>query len=60
MAEKIMLVHSGKRRGEKKKLRDEIEVQKLYIENLECENEALLAALASAGIEWKGVPDIDE
>lgn len=55
-----MLVHSGKRRGEKKKLRDEIEVQKLYIENLERENEALLAALASAGIEWKGVPDIDE
>ena len=60
MAEKIMMVHSGKRRGEKKKLRDEIEVQKLYIENLERENEALVAALSSAGIEWKGVPDIDE
>lgn len=60
MAEKIMLVHSGKQRGEKKKLRDEIEIQKLYIENLERENEALVTALAQAGIEWKGVPDIDE
>lgn len=60
MAEKIMMVHSGKRRGEKKKLRDEIEVQKLYIENLERENEALMVALSNAGIEWKGMPDIDE
>lgn len=60
MAEKIMVVHSGKRRGEKKKLRDEIEVQKLYIENLERENEALMVALSNAGIEWKGMPDIDE
>lgn len=56
----VMLVHSRKRRSEKAKLRDQIELQKCQIENLERENECLKAVLASHNIPWNGVPDIIE
>ncbi len=55
----VALVHSGRRRSKKAQLRDQIEVMKCQIENLERENEALLKELTEHGVEWKGLPDLD-
>lgn len=57
---KVMLVHSGEARTAEEQLRDKVEVLKCEIENLEMENAALIKALADAGIEWKGLPDLNE
>lgn len=57
MENNIMLVHSGKWRSKKARLRDEIEILKCQIENLENENRVMAQLLKQHGIEWKGIPD---
>lgn len=58
--EKVILIHSGKHRNEKAKLRDQIELLQCQVENLERENEAMVELLKAHGIEWKGVPELNE
>lgn len=57
---KVALVHSGAPRTAEEQLRDQIEVLKCEVENLERENTALMKALEDAGIKWEGLPDLDE
>lgn len=57
---KVMIVHNRKNRSEKAQLRDQIEAMRCEIENLEREREALIAALSEAGVEWKGLPELNE
>lgn len=57
---KVSLVHSGRPRSTEESLRDQIELLKCEVENLLRENESLIRALAAAGVEWNGVPDVNE